>query len=132
MSGYEQIRFWVDCLRALDKKHDDFILFSYEAKLYFLRRNIKLNREQQDGMLRAIRAPCIAALEKGKADGSITAKNDSEDLFYSIWGAICGYIVKIVIYGALYGADSPWESRYSTLKNGIMRSLCSDWASRGL
>lgn len=132
LSGYEQIRRWVEQFRDLDKKHDDFVLFSYEAKLYLLRHNIKLNREQQEAMMHAIREPCIAALDKGKADGSITAKDSSEDLFYTIWGAVRGYIVKIVIYGRLYGADSPWESRYMILEDAIMRSLCSDWSARGL
>lgn len=126
LSGYEQIRLWIEHFRILDTEHDDFLLFSYEAKMYFLRRGMTLNKVQQDAMMHAIREPCIAALDKGKADGSITVKDSSEDLFYAVWGSIRGYLVKIVIYGRLYGTDSPWESRYHTLEHAILRSLCPD------
>lgn len=132
LSGYEQIKLWIERFRSLDKDHSDFILFSYEAKLYLLRQEIQLSKTQQDAMMHAIKDPCIAALNKGKADGSITAKDSSEDLFYAIWGAVRGYIVKIVIYDKLYGADSPWESRYPILENAILRSMCSDWDTRGI
>lgn len=123
LTGYEQVCVWIETFRRLYEENRDFIVFSYEAKLYLLRRNIKLDGVQQDVLMHSFREPCIAALEKGKADGSIAATADSEDMFYALWGSIRGYIVKIVIYGQLFGEESPWESRYDVLERGVLCSL---------
>lgn len=127
LTGYDQIAVWLDAFQQLYQNKADFILFSYEAKLYLLRHKIKLNSIQQDALMHSIKPPCLAALEKGKADGSIPILEDSENVFYAMWGAIRGYIVKIVIYDSLYGEDSPWESRYQVMKTGILSALRSGW-----
>lgn len=127
LSGFCQIQVWIESFRQLYLNNSDFILFSYEAKLYLLRHKIRLNQCQQDLLMHAIKGPCLAALEKGMKDGSIPIKENSEDIFYAMWGSIRGYIVKIVIYGQLYGENSPWESRYQTMENGILSALCSGW-----
>lgn len=127
LTGYDQIAVWLDAFQQLYQNKADFILFSYEAKLYLLRHKIKLNSIQQDALMHSIKPPCLAALEKGKADGSIPILEDSENVFYAMWGAIRGYIVKIVIYDSLYGEDSPWESRYQVMKTGILCALRSGW-----
>lgn len=132
LTGYEQIKVWIEGFRQLYLHDEAFILFSYEAKLYLLRHKVKLDRFQQDALMHSIRPPCVAALDKGKADGSIPTKQDSEDLFYAIWGAIRGYIVKIVIYDSLYGEDSPWESRYHVMEKGILSALNSGWNPPGV
>lgn len=127
LTGYAQMRVWIEGFRYLYQVNKEFVLFSYEAKLYLLRQNIKLDRFQQDTLMQSYRGPCLAALEKGKKDGSIPTKENSEDLFYAIWGSIRGYVVKIVIYGELYGEDSPWESRYKVMEKGILSALSSGW-----
>lgn len=127
LTGYHQVRIWIESFRFLYQTHREFVLFSYEAKLYLLRQQVKLSRLHQDTLMRTFRGPCLAALEKGKADGSIPAEENSEDLFYAIFGALRGYIVKIVIYGSLYGEDSPWESRYRIVERGILSALRSGW-----
>lgn len=130
LSGYQQIALWLESFRALYMNDADFILFSYEAKLYLLRRKVRLSRLEQDLLMHAILDPCIAALEKGKKDGSIPIKQNTQDIFYAIWGSIRGFIVKIVIYDGLYGEDSPWESRYQTMIQGILSALSSGWEVR--
>lgn len=127
MTGYEQIKVWIEGFRCLYESDKDFVLFSYEAKLFLLHQNIKLDQYQQDMLMQPFRGSCIAALDKGKSDGSILVQENSEDLFYAIWGSIRGYIVKIVIYGELFGEDSPWERRYNIMERGIMSALRSGW-----
>lgn len=127
LSGLEQIRTWINGFRHLYEIDAEFVLFSYEAKLYLLRHNIRLNNHQQDLLMQSIRGPCMAALEKGKRDGSIPTQQSNEDLFYAIWGTIRGYVVKIVIYDRLYGQDSPWKQRYETMASGILCALHSGW-----
>lgn len=129
LTGYEQIARWIDSFRQLYMNQSDFILFSYEAKLYLLRHKVKLNRYQQDTLMHAIKGPCLAALEKGKADGTIPIRQSCDDVFYAMWGSIRGYIVKIVIYNGLYGEDSPWESRYRVMESGILSALRSGWTA---
>lgn len=127
LSGYEQMRTWINGFRHLYETDKEFILFSYEAKLYLLRHKIRLDSYQQDLLMHSIRGPCMAALEKGKRDGSIPTRESNEDLFYAIWGAVRGYVVKIVVYDELYGPDNPWKSRYETMANGILSALHAGW-----
>lgn len=127
LTGYEQIAIWIESFRQLYINNADFILFSYEAKLYLLRHKIKLNQFQQDTLMYAVKGPCLAALEKGKKDGSIPIKENCEDVFFAMWGSIRGYIVKIVIYNELYDEDSPWESRYEMMESGILSALKAGW-----
>lgn len=129
MKGLEQVQIWIKSFRLLYEFYADFVIFSYEAKLYLLRHNVRVGRLHQDALMQSFRKPCLAALDKGKADGSISAEESSEDLFYAIWGTIRGYIVKIVIYKSLYGEDSPWESRYVVVERGILSALRSGWST---
>lgn len=127
MTGYGQIQVWIEGFRHLYEIDRELLLFSYEANLYLLRQNIKLSKFHQDTLMKSFYSHCLAALEKGKEDGSIPIKENCEDVFYAIWGAIRGYTAKIVIYQLLYGEDSPWESRYQTMENGILSALRSGW-----
>lgn len=127
MTGLQQVRAWIEGFRQLYMFDKAFVMFSYEAKLYLLRHKVKLDKYQQDILMRNIRGPCLDALRKGKQDGSITADIDEEDLFYAIWGTIRGYVAKIVIYEGLYGEDSPWESRYGTVEDGVLCALSNGW-----
>lgn len=127
LTGCEQIRVWMEGFRCLYQEYREFVLFSYEAKLYLLRHHVKLERSHQDIQMQSFRGPCLAALDKGKADGSIRAKESSEDLFYALWGSIRGYIVKIVIYEELCGEEeSPWKSRYDVMERGMLHALSSE------
>lgn len=125
LTGIKQVEVWLKAFKALYVEHADFILFSYEAKLYMVRHKVHLSKYQQDILMHALKGPFINALEKGKADGSITSTLDNEDVFYSIWGAIRGYVVKIVVYAELYGGDSPWEPRYPIISRSILTMLRS-------
>lgn len=127
MTGYEQCAVQLEGYRRLYMDNSDYVLFSYESKLYLQRNGVALSKQQYDHLMEEIREPCMAALEKGKADGSIPSDRDTEDLFYSIWGAVRGYIVKIVIYQALCRDENPWESRYTTLEDGILSALSAGW-----
>lgn len=129
MTGYQQFRVWLECWRQLYLQSADFVLFSYESKLYLVRNNIQITQEQYNHLMKGIKFRCIGALEKGKADGSIPVERDSEDLFYAIWGAIRGYIVKIVVYRLLCEDGGPWESRYDDLEEGILSSLNAGWTT---
>lgn len=128
LTGYEQMRLWIEGFHHLYQADREFVLFSYEAKLYLLRQHVRMDQLQQDMLMQSFYAPCVAALDKGKADGSIPAQERSEDLFYAILGTIQGYIVKIVIFGALYGVESPWEYRYQMMERGILSALHAGWS----
>lgn len=127
MTGLEQISAHLEAFRDLYNENADYVIFSYEAKLYLQRNNISLSQLEYDNLMEEIKMPCIGSLLKGQADGSIPIKVDAEDLFYAIWGSIRGYIVKIVIYDALCREGNPWVSRYSILKHGILSALSHGW-----
>lgn len=125
LNGYAQIEVWIKGFRQLYQADKDFVLFSFEAKLYLLRQNIKPDRFKQDTSMYFFRSSCLAALDKGKADGSIAITENSEDVFYAIWSAVQGFIIEIVIYIELYGECSSWERQYELLETGILNALSS-------
>lgn len=127
MTGLQQISVQLNSCRQLYEKRADYVLFSYESKLYLFRNQIFLSMEQYDALMKEIKIHCVSALERGKKDGSIPAARSSEDLFYAIWGAVRGYIVKIVIYSALCQEESPWEQRYRILEDGVLSALAAGW-----
>lgn len=127
LCGFEQLKIHLDSCKKLYLENRDYVLFSYEAKLYLVRNHVVLTMDQYDWLMGEVKGPCIAALEKGKKDGSINVKEDSEDLFYAIWGSARGYVVKIVIYGELCGKDSPWQKRYDVMEKGILCALNAGW-----
>lgn len=127
MTGYEQFKVRLERYKKMYIDHADYVLFSYEAKLYLQRNHIELKREDYDAMILEMKEHFIAALNKGKQDGSISAEIDSEDLFYAIWGAVRGYIVKIVVYDTLFEEGGPWKKRYDVMEQGILCALKSGW-----
>lgn len=127
MNGYEQISVWLDGMQMLYQENAAYVMFSYESKLYLQRNGIRLSKATYNRLMADIEAPFIAAIEKGKADGSIPVDVDSVDLFYAIWGNVRGYVVKIVIYEALCEDGGPWTSRYDLVKEGILSALSVGW-----
>lgn len=127
MTGLQQISIHLDAFLNLYLDSSDYVIFSYEAKLYLQRNGISLSQLEYDQLMEEIREPCIASLRKGKLDGSIPVQESVEDLFYAIWGSIRGYIVKMVVYDALCREGNPWVGRYSVLKRGILSALSSGW-----
>lgn len=127
MTGLQQVGVSLEAFRLLYMNNSDFILFSYEAKLYLQRNGISLTKREYDELMDVLRIPCIASLEKGQKDGSILSNVNKEDLFYAIWGCVRGYIVKIVIYESLCSEENPWTSRYDILKSGILTALATGW-----
>lgn len=132
MSGCEQIAVHLECCRQLFLDNADYVLFSYEAKLYLQRNHVQISGEQYDALMKAFKEPCIAAFEKGKRDGSIPVMENSTDLFYAVWGAIRGFIVKIVIYEALCKDENPWKQRYGILVEGLLSALRNGWKPVGI
>lgn len=128
MTGYEQLRIRLEGCKKLYLENSDYVLFSYETKLYLQRNDVQLTKEQYDNLMLEIKGPCVSAIDKGKADGTVPTEEDSEDLFYAIWGAIRGYIVKIVIYKSLCKDGGPWTSRYDVLERGLLTALASGWS----
>lgn len=127
LNGYEQFKARLRCYKKLYIDNADYVLFSYEAKLYLQRNQIQLKKEEYDSIIMEVKENCIAALNKGKLDGSIPVERDTEDLFYAIWGAVRGYVVKIVVYDALFEEGGPWEKRYDVMEQGILCALKSGW-----
>ena len=128
-NGFEQLRIWILQLKELYIQKREFVLFSFEAKIDLLRHKEKLDAAHQNVMLDRVHRGLIAAIDKGKKDGSVPIAVNSEDVFYAIWGTLRGYIAKIVIYGELEDEDSPWEKRYEVVENGILCALRNGWKS---
>lgn len=123
MTGLRQTEVRLHVFSYLYTKHANYVLFSYEAKLYLQRNGIQLTKDELDEMMYDLKEPCMASLKKGMEDGSIRVQIDPEDLFYAIWGCVRGYIVKIVIYSGLCVDHGPWESRYHLVIDGILHAL---------
>lgn len=127
MSGIKQVAVQLESCRQLYSESSEYVLFSYESKLYLLRNKYHLSKLEYDALMNEIYCLFTKSLRKGIDDGSIPITNGIDDTFYAIWGTLRGYIVKIVIYSALCQTDSPWEQRYNIVENGILTALASGW-----
>lgn len=118
LTGYEKIAVWLDLLMQIHQKNPELISFSNEAGLYLQRHETKYDWDRQKMMKKLIRGPCLAALEKGKEDGSIEVQEKNEKFFYAIWSAVWGC-------AALYGGKPYFEKCFQAVKTGILRALHS-------
>lgn len=129
-SGKEQIRVQLETLRQTYLENKNYVFFSYEAKLYLIRNSVHISKKRYDYLMYEIKETCVAAIEKGKGDGSIPCDRESDELFYAIWGSVRGYIVKILIYSSLCEAiEDEWNRSYGTMVDGILSALHSGWDS---
>lgn len=125
MSGIDQATALLEMLHDVYMQNVDYVLFSYEAKLYLQRSGVVMHQQEIDRLIFEVKGPFMRALQKGVADGSITLKESPEDMFYAIWGATRGYTVKMVLYDRLCHEANPWPQRYHVLRNGIVRAIAA-------
>lgn len=122
-SGLEQVQILLDGFRNLYDNHANYVLFSYDYKLYLIRHGEFLTIDVFDDILSPLHELYINALEKGRRDGSIHAEGATEDLYWAIWGIMRGYVVKIVIYDRMYTGADIWRRRFSVVCSLILSGL---------
>lgn len=110
--GLGQISCLLDCMNNLFENHASYVFFSYESRIFLARHGAKITEELYADELRPIEALYTEALKKGMADGSIAVHGDAEDLYYSIWGLMRGYVAKIVVYDRMYEGSNMWRGRF--------------------
>lgn len=128
MTGYQQIETLLDSFRNLYENHAQYVLFSYDYKLYLIRHSKMLTVDEYGEEILPIRNLYLNALQKGLDDHSISAQASVEDLYFAIWGLMRGYIVKIVIYDRMYEGSNFWREEFkiacalilSGLKHGFL------------
>lgn len=125
VSGYRQIETLIHGVRCLFLQYSEYILYSYDLKLYLVRHNRKISEDIYDEIIHPLAELYMGALEKGMADGSIFHHDDVRALYTSLWGLIRGYIVKIVIYDRMYDGENMWLKQYDLSASIILRGLRS-------
>lgn len=122
-SGLQQVECLLHCFRHLFENYSNYVIFSYDYKLFLLRHDAFLTEDEYIGEIQPIHDLYIKALNKGMKDGSIGLHTDTEDIYYAVWGLIRGYIVKIVIYGRMYEAANLWLDRFDLACSLILKGL---------
>ena len=116
LTGYEQIALWLDAFRQIYENNTHLILFSYEAKLNVMRNKTCFTQEQKNFFTYGICEPWVAALERGKSDGTLSFSHNSIEVFYAMWASIRGCI-------ALCGESSPCKNTYQVMEETILKAL---------
>lgn len=127
-SGYEQLSMLLDGTRILFEKHSDYVLLSYDYKLFLARNKGNPDATHPDVQLiiNPIERSYIDAIKKGQLDGTVTTKYKTSDIFVSAWGLIRGYTVKVAVYGALMdGEEDPWRAHFDTAKDIVLRGCAA-------
>lgn len=122
-SGLDQIWCLLHCMRTLFDNHANYVYFSYESKIFLAGNKTKVSEALYTEELRPIKERYFAALEKGMADGSIAARGEVEDIYYTVWGMMRGYVAKIVIYDRMYDGENEWRARFDTACAVIVAGL---------
>lgn len=123
LSGYDQIICITHRFLHLYNNNSEFILFSYDYKLFLVRTSAQLTVHEYSEVLRPIRELYIRALLKGKADGSTRVQADVDDIYFAIWGLLRGYVAKMVIYDKMYEGENPWTNRFDTALGLILSGM---------
>lgn len=125
-TGYQQIEHLLQCFRHLFEEHSNYVLFSYDYKLFLIRHNYTITEPNYSDTVHRIYSMYIQAIEKGIQDGSIhVAHRTPKDVYYTIWGLMRGYIVKIVIYDRIYSTTNLWLEQFDTVCDLILGGLKS-------
>lgn len=124
MSGVQQLETLLHAFRCLFEKHADDILFSYEYKLYFIRRSTKVQQKAIDDVLAPVKLLYLRALQKGQNDGTITCSFSPEELYTAIWGFMRGYVLKIVLYDRMYEGENFWKRGFESACAILLAGLC--------
>lgn len=122
-TGLEQVDCLLHCFRNLFENYSNYVLFSYDYKLFLVRHNALLKEHTYIDEIRPIHDMYIKALNKGMKDGSIGVHTDTEDLYNAMWGLIRGYIVKIVIYDRMYEGRNMWLERFDLACSLVIKGI---------
>lgn len=122
-TGYGQIEDLLDGFRNLFENHAEYVLFSYDFKLFLIRHAAYLTERQYEDILSPIHTLYLNALRKGLADGTVVSHEPAENLYYAMWGLMRGFVVKIVIFDRMYDGKNPWKDRFEIARNLVLSGL---------
>lgn len=125
-SGFEQLRILLDGFEYLFEQKLNFVIFSYDYKLYLIRHMVSMSEGGVANVLGPLQEKYIAALEKGISDGSVRPLGTAEDMYWAIWGLMRGYVAKIAIYDNMYAGENMWKSRFQLARTMLETALRSD------
>lgn len=124
--GFEQLQTLLDGFEYLFEQKSNYVLFSYEYKLYLIRHGVILSEKRVSDLLDPLHQKYLSALEKGLSDGSIRPLGTAEDMYWAIWGMMRGYVAKIAIYERMYEGVNMWKSRFLLARTMLETALRSD------
>lgn len=124
--GFEQLQTLLDGFEYLFEQKSNYVLFSYEYKLYLIRHGVILSEKRVSDLLDPLHQKYLLALEKGLSDGSIRPLGTAEDMYWAIWGMMRGYVAKIAIYERMYEGVNMWKSRFLLARTMLETALRSD------
>lgn len=122
-NGYEQLKVLLWGFKQLYENHSEYLLFAAECKLYLFRHSVKMTQDDWNEMLKQTYNVFCNAIDKGKNDKSIINKQSTNDLFYSIWGIMRGFIEEIVLYEHIYEGNNPWKDRFDDVCDMVLSTL---------
>ncbi len=122
-TGAQQLETLLKAFQYLYEKYADDILFSYEYKLYFIRRSTKVQQKATDDVLAPVKLLYLRALQKGQNDGTVTRALTPEKLYTIIWGFMRGYVLKIVMYDRMYEGENFWKENFDSACSVILAGL---------
>lgn len=122
-NGWEELRVLVLSFNDFYKRHNRYLLFACDFKLYLVRNNLKLSKTVYDEILFPVYHTFSAALARGQADGSISREESVETQFFSIWGVARGFVEQIVVYDKIYDYENPWKERFGLVLDYILEGI---------
>lgn len=122
-TGLDEMSILLKNFLKLHEHHSAYLVFACEYRLYLVRNNILLPPKAYMELISPVRNAFIAALERGRADGSISSKQNSDDQFFAMWGILWGYVEHMVLMDKAYGVNNPFHGRFPLVIDSAIEAL---------
>lgn len=122
-NGLEEIEILLFNFKSFYEQHSSYLLFSHDYNLYLVRNHIMLSKEFYREIHLPVYEAFTAALERGQADGSITASESAETQFFVVWGIMRSFVEHMVVYDKMCEGDNPWKEHFDLVLKSVLLGL---------
>lgn len=131
LTGYGQVEKLLDALGLLYDGRGDYLKFAIGYKCFLLRHGARITIREHNEMLSPMLKLLLAALEKGRADGSLFYLGESSAICFSLWSVLRAYLEQIVISDNIYDGENRYLKQLGTVRALILGSIKNPCGGNG-
>jgi AcrR family transcriptional regulator len=120
-SGIEQVKGILDIYPDMLANHREFLLFVSDFDSFCLKEKIAQDKLQRyEEVIQDFRKPYLAAIKKGKADGTVEVRQEPEILYLTVNHTMMALLEKLA-KGEILSSDRGSKQELETLKSIVLK-----------